>query len=492
MEPAKILVSRAQASAWTRALRVGLSIRGVLPFEASDSACHARATGDSPAAYAALCEQMVHASLLRFDQAALVDWARQHAALAQEHARIRARASVSLGWANWARGAGLEDERLREAERALANAGDAAGVIEAATLRGLARLADADLDASRTATRRASRMARTERIPVSEYFAHLALARFRRASGHAYLAARIARGLGRVVPESFRPWVEWELSLGDPTQTSGLASVAPIVEAARTGAYGAFDAAIQPIAARVDGVVPFSRELRDVRAALDPRADVAAHAWLRGADDVPGAIVGLSHHRKGDAASVYVVAQPGLRGRRLLAAGLPLFFADNPGALASSHTARKRERVQTCIAALALAGPEGLSDEALFEPVYGFVYDEQVHRGTFNVLKTRVRAQLEGSAELHRVARQNVLELGGPMALVDPRCLPAVRLEVLQVLTQGSADAKEIAGRLNIAVRTAQQALKSLVSDGACDTSREGRRVEYALEDTTYAEPTIT
>jgi predicted ArsR family transcriptional regulator len=58
--------------------------------------------------------------------------------------------------------------------------------------------------------------------------------------------------------------------------------------------------------------------------------------------------------------------------------------------------------------------------------------------------------------------------------------------------TPGGATARELAERLDVPLRSVQQALKELTADGACVSAREGRKVAYTIEDTTFCELTVS
>jgi DNA-binding transcriptional ArsR family regulator len=78
-----------------------------------------------------------------------------------------------------------------------------------------------------------------------------------------------------------------------------------------------------------------------------------------------------------------------------------------------------------------------------------------------------------------------------PLVAYDPRCSPPPEHSLLQLLAQaGHLTAKQAAEILGMPVRTAQHTLRKLAEDGACRAERDGRRMEYHLEDTTFMEPT--
>ena len=63
---------------------------------------------------------------------------------------------------------------------------------------------------------------------------------------------------------------------------------------------------------------------------------------------------------------------------------------------------------------------------------------------------------------------------------------------MLRHLARGaSASAKELAQRLGIPLRTVQLALQEMTEDGICSMSKDGRKVAYVIEDTTFCEVTV-
>ena len=185
----------------------------------------------------------------------------------------------------------------------------------------------------------------------------------------------------------------------------------------------------------------------------------------------------------------YVLARPHDVPRRILALALPLAVGTERERALRRDT-RQQGRADTAIAVLTLAGASGLADEAFFRATYGFEYVPGQHRGVFDVLKHRIRKQLGGYSKLQREGERNVLDHGGPAVVPDPRCCQPLSDVVLRALAAGSATAKDLARRLQIPLRTAQLALKQLVEEGACLSTRQGRQITYVLEDTTFSEPT--
>ena len=80
-----------------------------------------------------------------------------------------------------------------------------------------------------------------------------------------------------------------------------------------------------------------------------------------------------------------------------------------------------------------------------------------------------------------------------PFSVPDPRCERPMEDTLLRALAErGGGSAKEIAQTLDVPLRSVQLLLKGLVEDGACLSEKDGRRVAYKVEDTTFHEPTRT
>jgi hypothetical protein len=62
---------------------------------------------------------------------------------------------------------------------------------------------------------------------------------------------------------------------------------------------------------------------------------------------------------------------------------------------------------------------------------------------------------------------------------------------VLQLVARcGRMSAKDTSQQLGLPLRSAQAALEALVATGACTRERNGRAIEYRVDDTTFQEPT--
>lgn len=402
----------------------------------------------------------------------------------------------------------------RELLRAAATeAGDAATVIGLGVLQAWTAELEADHVGALAAARRASRMARTEAMPQQEYLANVMLARCRRLVGHPHLAARILRSLAGIASAQWRPWLAWELLmagaaeearalLGEAAQPAHAAAratgvVLELLAAGEQGDLAGFDSAARTLRQATARSRRLGLDADALLGALDARAPLGPergwlHRWAVG--DEPGpprGLHGLAAAIAGPAqmkgALVFVAAGSGGR-RRVLTPGTRLLTGHyHP----MTQSQRRQGRMDTMVAALALAGPAGLETEELFRRVYGFVYDDEIHRGALRKLLVRVDEWLGERAEVHQERSRSHLELRSPILVADPRCAPPVDVRVLGMLAmQGSTSAREAARRLEIPLRTAQAALQSLLADGACLRVREGNVVAYHIEDTTFSEPT--
>jgi len=149
------------------------------------------------------------------------------------------------------------------------------------------------------------------------------------------------------------------------------------------------------------------------------------------------------------------------------------------------------DRVRALGASLAEGGADGVELTEAFERVYGFAFDPSVHDGVFRVLLHRVRGALEGVAEVEREGDRLALAVAQPLRLPEPRSEPPFGDRILRVIAANPGKtARELAERSGTTVRAVQRALRLLVETGACKSERVGRAVIYAVEDTTFSEPT--
>jgi DNA-binding transcriptional ArsR family regulator len=468
--------------AWAIALSAmeAAATGGRLPAR-EEVAAFAGASPAKRAVVAIACSEAERAAFAAFDREGLESWAATHASLVDDLGCGRL-------WRRLVRGEtdGLADE-ARRVETGAAKAGDAPTVVEAASLGALGSLAAGDVEGAVALARRASRMARTEALPQSEYLAHLVLARLRRVTGRPHLAARILGALARIASPGWQGWIAWEALLAGAEVEAPAGSAARSLQAlfaARDRASA--EEALAKLRPAIRGFADFEGEIDDVVAAIDPDADLSrASARVRdfltgAAAHAPGPLAGPAFR---SADSVLVLARPGRPARRVLSGGI------DTGALPFVGSPDRAGRTEAAVAVLAFARSP-LSDADFFRAVYGFVYSEPLHRGNLDVLVHRVRAAIDESAALEREAGL-VLSVRRPFVVADPRAERSVDERILRALAlRKGTKARDVAGRLGIPLRTVQLALSRLVDDGACEAVKEGRAVEYRVEDTTFTEPT--
>lgn len=345
-------------------------------------------------------------------------------------------------------------------------------VVECAALTALFAARDGDHREALRHGRRASRMARTESLPQSEYLAGLTLARLRRQAGHPHLAARILLGLRPFVSPHWLPWLEWELALAGDRSVSTPAATALLTarRAAGEGERAGLEAALTDARTRVAGFRLLADEAEHVAALLEP--------------DAPRLTAEQERAFSAFAGDAYVVCSPSGPGRRVREASLPLVSAT-----VVESGGKKQKRIATLAAVLGLAGAP-LDEAECFERVYGFRFVPEMHRGSFDVLLHRARASLEGLATFERSGDTVAMQVLAPFAIADPRMVEPAEARVLRAIASGGTTAKEIAGATGLSLRQTQTLLKSLADEGECAATKEGRIMRYAVEDTTFSEPT--
>lgn len=506
------------ARAWSMALAAALDEAEAGPQAQSDGA------HEPPVGAAARVVQLVHLhrarrALLDFDASAGDGWL---ASAGRPGAGVEVSApafALEQRLANLDHGSSSAEPPAfdHDALRARATeAGDAATVIGLGVAQALAAELDGDFVDALAAARRASRMARTEAMPQQEYLANVVLARCRRLVGHPHLAARILRSLLGSASRQWRPWLAWELLLsgaiddarelvspkwpGALTTCPALIATSAVLElldAAGEGDARAFDTAAERLRASTAVSRRLGLDAEALLGALDARADLGSvggplRRWATGEEAAPprglhglAAAVAGSAEMKG--ALVFVAAGPE-GGRRLLMPGSKLLAGQYH---TMTQSQRQQGRMDTMVAALALAGPGGVETADLFRRVYGFDFDPDIHHGALRKLLARVEQWLGPRGALGADESRRRLELRAPILVADPRCAPPVDVRVLGMLaTQGSTSAREAARRLEVPLRTAQAALQSLLADGSCLRVRRGNLVAYEIEDTTFSEPT--
>ena len=408
-------------------------------------------------------------------------------------------------WRKLAAGAdGRIAAELAAAERTAASQKRASLVLEAASLLALVHAELGDLEEALAVARRASRMARTEGLPIQEYLANLVLARTRRLDGHPHLALRILSALANFATPPFRPWLEWETimaggDLGANAQTHSPArELQRALAAARGGSCQDFETATRELVAAAASWAPLESDVRRLSRGLgrplgvEPTdaTEAALQDWCAGSGAAPP--FGLHSLNAADAVgdTARVAVWPDGRCLRFLSVGAALL--SQSGELQwLAPTLRHHGRTDTMLAVLALAGPEGIDDGELFQRVYGFAFSRNSHHEVLTLLIHRTRERLGGLGRIDRAEGRTALTVSEPLMLSDPRCRRPVDERVLRFLArQHQATARDAAEALGMPLRRIQESLRQLAEQGACEPHKKGRQLVYGLEDTTFQEPT--
>lgn len=416
------------------------------------------------------------------------------AALAHAHRHV-----ASLGREGAPEPSG-EDRWSRAARGLLAYVGGAAVVlsegrasepalrVEEMALRALASLAAGDEAAATQAARQASRAAYAEGMRLQEYYAYWVLARVRRASGSIYAAARIAGALSRSTPPLWHPLLDWELVL------SGVGDAGGSGDAGRALSEPAASWRRLCAAAEGEDAAAWERERTLLaNAVLPPVFAAERDALLAGIDPEGEAtlerlrpVAGALHE-----SAARLGRTPAVWNLEVQQAPVLRWCVAAPVASDRALLFDQGERIQGLAGALAEGGPEGLPVAEAFRRVYGFAMDPGVHDGIFRVLLHRLRAALEGAAKVERDG--DVLRLVPERALVlpEPRSQAPFGDRILRLIAASPGKtAKELAAEAGTTVRGVQRTLRLLLDTGACRAERVGRRTVYAVEDTTFSEPT--
>lgn len=386
-------------------------------------------------------------------------------------------------------------------------ASEAFAAVVAQSQRSMYALLQNDAPRATMLARRASRMARVEGLLAAEYLANIVLARARRHSGQPFLSLRIGSALEKVVPTPWRSWLAWELLFaGGPAQLGDVMDaiegpaqqVQTALDAALVGDRNTYETIRQGLKER--GLpAPMHADFAALDALVDPEVKTPPHAGFFAGEtcDYPITLTGWPSSL-GAGVGVCVVVPEGAPARRVLPTKLGLgdatFIADG----------ERKSRVHAFVAALALsvsgAGEEdvlpaaSMQESALFERVWGFEYVPDKHETLLKTVVKRARTDLAGCGEIERGGGEIRLHVSRRFAIADPRCRPSLNDQLLSALAaaEGRFSAKEAAERLGVSVRYVQGALKNLVEDGACERIKDGRNVKYALEDTTFDQPTLS
>ncbi|MEM9194125.1 MAG: hypothetical protein AAGF12_33430 [Myxococcota bacterium] len=448
-------------------------VRQVVPEEVA-------AIASTPDAAALALRQLVLAAFLRFDRTGL-DRARR--ALGEIESRgtsplLLAIRELAEGWLAISEGARPTFTSHASWRQRVASHPDL--LVEREVITVLDSLHLGDLDEATTLARRTSRMAGSEGFLQAEYLANLALARTRRRAGMGHLAVRILRALAEVVPDTFRPWIEWELACAGEVEATPLASLLEtMTRADRWAVHELFRRAAEATSAFPD----LRTDLETLHGLLHP--DVEGDiAWSGGqTHPIPR---GLRNPSKHPLSAAVVYCAPGKPARRFLQATTAFF----PSAQVLEAQTRAA-RVHTSLSALALA-QHGLEAGELFELAHGFPMTDAAHEDALRGLVHRLRKELGDAGTIERRG-QLALRPKVPLLIPDPRTDHSLADRVLMFLAAGSgrATARDVARALKLPLRTVQRLLGGMVEDGSCASIPDGRRVEYVVEDTTFSEPTL-
>jgi hypothetical protein len=412
-------------------------------------------------------------------------------------------AEVGEGALDALRGLETEARELRIAPLAL----------ELASTRALTALRLGALEDAVKTARRASRMARSERLLSQEYLANVVLARVRRASGCPHLALRILGALRASAPPPWHAWIDDERALAggraaDPADPDlAPTELAPralrwgrVARAASEGDRAAYASRIGELrddprcvliredARALDALLGGDAESGDAESVTDE-----VERWRRGViDPPPQGLHALCDVGAEGAPVAHVIVSPEetVRPVRVLTPGLGLSRVE----LAAQSTGKRRDgRVPVAMPLLALAGRDGLSEGELFERVYGFGWKRELHGNALGLLAHRIRSELIDGVTLVRERGRIAIHAARPIAIPDARCGRGIEDRLLRMLGgMRGTTARVAAETLGIPLRSAQAILEELVAEGECRRAGLGRATFYEVEDTTFREPTIT
>ncbi len=505
------------AKAWNLALaglRFAYGIGPATPPSPADAARLVTQNGDSQIPLLRLCEVSERICVSTWDRSGLSVWTDLHQLIESQGPTPGGALSLKAAQ-NWqARLAGdpIDVQVLRWGFDAASAARDSRLMIDFLALMTCTALANDAVDQAVITARRAVLMAQGEGRPLDEYLASIILARARRYQGRPHLALHILGALTRVAPWPFRPWISWESQLsGGAIETSALVKPPTTKESSSQQASRAlFNLIRAAVAGDVDAVArqgqalkratapcpDWAREATALVFALDGQrhpAPAAVQDWRQGTTPtVPLGLLGLGvvekHSLFGDTAPVFVVARPAACGYRVLRPGLGL--CENIHPLPQSDAGDDSgSRVDTALAELALAGPEGQTREDFFYRVYGFPFRADLHQGVLDVLVHRLRARIANLGDIERASEppRITLHLKTALAIPDGRGALSMSDRVLRaVATLGAVAATDAATALQMPLRSVQRALRQLVKDGACTTKRDGLHISYSVTDTAF------
>ena len=390
-------------------------------------------------------------------------------------------------------------------------------LIVATSQSALIAVANGALEEGIKLARRASRMGRAEALPQFEYLANWVLARLRRTTGYPHLATRILQVLLDVAQPNWHPLLSWELLMSGEYSAaserfraaSGPAAGSPLglattivddaIRHASQGARPEFGAQRGRMINTTWFFAMHQAEATALLAALDPNLPVSdvpegMRSWRRaGTHEAPASLAGFvppaDKAPDWGAAGAFVLVEPHGSLRRIVLNGVGLV---EKGALRITSSNRGKGRLETAACLLAERMQEGWDTDEFFREVYGLEMDPALHEAAFVSLLHRVRVALQGAGTVITEGGRCRLSLDRAVIIPDTRCRQSPEDRILRVLAQlGTVSAEEAARIAGIPLRTIQAALRTLTSDGACTAVREGRKVRYVVEDTTFHPPTL-
>ena len=348
-------------------------------------------------------------------------------------------------------------------------------------------------------------MACVEGVPYLEVFSGIALARARRFQGRPQLALRILRAVAPHAPPPWNRWLCWEAALSGARFESGrqdrsiLGALLQACDASEDGDVHKSRASLDALATGAEGFAAFRRDalsagsLLSVDQSMNARAPAEVRAWIAGeVSEVPPALRGFvfANHIEdsGESCALLLATLQG-QARRILGRSVRLAVAlgfDATPAAAPTHP-----RADSGLATLAFEMVLPL--EAYFESVYAYPFDPSVHRAMVNMHVKRMRERVGESAAIEREGDTISMRIERPLILRDARCEESIEDRVLGVLARSDAkSASDLARELKIPLRSVQRILRELQVDAGVEQRKEGRSVRYAVEDTTFSEPTRT
>lgn len=349
-------------------------------------------------------------------------------------------------------------------------------VVELTCFEALALAERGEFQEALAAARRAARMALTEAIVEPALLAGVVLARVRRLVGDPHLGAHILGSLERMANPRWHDWLSAEQhlvvgSLASQRFAAAKSRPVPWFETATSGKTSVCPGLLAPDVAALSELCAGHAVSPDLQAFASGTSHV-----------IPRGLHGLAAASMGDVAWIHWTPNgstrflsPGLRGR---------------GPVARLEPTARASRSDTFLASIALAS-KSQPEEALFHMVFGFDYVAELHASTWRLALHRANKRLGSLGEVVRIESGLSLRSPGPFLLADPRCSVGVEDRVLLHVASGKENsARAISEALGVSLRSAQGALESLVKEGLCKRSREGNAVAYAIEDTTFHEPT--